>query len=448
MSIEELYKRLQNVEGTKLVELAPTDKELYKFPENHAILLVHNEPRIKDRLAWKKEVLKALRECGWQLEDPLEDTGEYLYMVVEKTPRKLTEAVADDLKKVFDKVMSDNYYKKDKDGTYHIEIYLDRNDKLSDEAIRDICQAEDPLEYFYEVVENSYRDSDDYYYIDLKKNFVEEAKKSNISEEDAEDWFAYNFYDYTTFDLPYKELLGQEVKSILVVDSGDSNYDFSLNPAYHNEWGKDELDDKASIVWLVKQQGHTKEELEKALEEEHSDDKFINSVVEECINNAGSMSAVCFLGRVTLEDLIANDIDKVTVKPSVMCGLIDLWSGSGSSLGIELGKDVVVPKDKIWYFGVDADDSSKGTYSADSIYGLSGGAYKPYVFTVSGKKLECVHEKKKSPLDESIENINKGLDYLNSQEMKNKIYKADLNESVSEIKQALSELFNKYFKKK
>lgn len=226
---------------------------------------------------------------------------------------------------------------------------------------------------------HAYVDAESEYRYDIEDGFKTWVKGTNseINIDELEDWLSNNLYDYVDIHPDYNHFEEQGIKTILLLDTGDANYDFTLNPSYANNYKIE--DDKASIVWLVEQQGHSKDELIKALEDEKSDNKFMQSVMEECYNTSSSMNALVFLGKLTLGQLL--DVDNnssVVVNKSAMCGLVDTWAGGGSLLGIELEKDVVVPSNIVYYFGA---DGSNGGYSIDSIYGLVGSVWKD-VFTI------------------------------------------------------------------
>ena len=445
--LEKLKRDLETVNGVTKVETDRLTDDTYTDPDKHAILLVWYDVSnyIKQGRVFRNSVLQKLVDNGWALEDPLEDTGDYFYLVLKKKENALKEDIAnDDYEALFDEFMDkDTYYRKNNSGIWDIELYANYDDKLSDDDILDILKSEYPLDAFQDLLFGYYDDASYEELNLLKSDFVEYLDKNykEVDKDAAGEWLTDNWFEVVDIHADYDHFKKQTVNCSLVLDTGDSNYDFALNPAYHNKYGAEGLDDKASIVWLVKQQGYTKEDLVKALENEGSDNKFLNSVVDECINNAGGMTAVCFLGNVELGDLIDGEVESVTVKSSdSYVGLVDLWDGSGSSLDIKLEKDVVVPKDIIWYFGPDIDTAQ--TYSVDNIYGLSSGAYRSK-FVVDTKKNEEVKQLRKTRLEESIEKVKRGLLYLNRNTKDNK----DLEESVKEINNAFSEVVEKYFKK-
>lgn len=298
-----------------------------------------------------------------------------------------------DFEKLFDEYMEkDTYYRKD-GGYWDVEMYADYRDELSDKDILKILDSSDPRQTFEEMLWDAYSSVDWEYRKDIESGFKSYLEKNDVEydEDDLDSWLEDNFYELVAIYPDYGHFEKQEVKVLLMVDGGDANYDYSLNPNYYTNYGRDELSDEAGIVWLVEQQGHTKEELVKALDEEQSDNAFMNSVVEECFNTTSSLNAVTFFGRCQLGDLLNYaDSDSILVKKEAMCGLVDTWYGGGSILEIKLEKDVIVPSRNVGYFGP---DGGKG-YSVDSIYGLSGSAWLSDAFVIQPiqqQTTECVH---------------------------------------------------------
>ena len=309
-----------------------------------------------------------------------------------------------DYDKLFDAYMEkDTYYRK-KGGYWDVEMYADYRDEIGDKEILKILDSSDRRQAFDELLWDAYSDAEWEYRKDIESGFKSYLSNNvdEYDEDDVDNWLEDNFYDLVSIYPDYAHFEKQEVKVVLMLDGGDSNYDYSLNPNYYTNYGRDELSDEAGIVWLVKQQGHTKEELVIALDEEQSSNAFMNSVVEECFNTTSSLNAVTFFGRCELGDLLDYaDSDNILVRKNAMCGLVDTWYGGGSILEIQLEKDVLIPAKNVGYFGP---DGGKG-YSVDSIYGLSGSAWKEDVFVIQPiqkkeEKIECIHE-----VNESNESI-------------------------------------------
>lgn len=146
------------------------------------------------------------------------------------------------------------------------------------------------------------------------------------------------------------------------MDTGDANYDFTLNSFYEGK-----INDLASTVWLSKQQGYSKTQLNKAYNEgDYSKNSFLESLVAEYVNECTGINALTFLVKMPLGQAIAiletkKELEKTMTKDEkycpkkikdrkylvldkdVNCGLIDFWNGSGSLLELKLEKDVKLP---------------------------------------------------------------------------------------------------------
>lgn len=198
-------------------------------------------------------------------------------------------------------------------------------------------------------------------------------------------------------EYPRDHFLDQEFCVTILMDTGDGNYDFTLNSRFPAPNGSGYCDDgaipdKASIVWLAKTQGYTKGQLREALNKGDMRDPkgFLESMRVEMANLSSHMSAVTFLVKMTLRQLINLNVlikaqDRngknydATKNPycgylnlgkKTTTGLFDRWSGAGSVLEIELEKDVKVPIKYIFRALPDgAGDTPYG--SIHSIYGVN-----------------------------------------------------------------------------
>jgi hypothetical protein len=156
-------------------------------------------------------------------------------------------------------------------------------------------------------------------------------------------------------------------------------------PHYNGTYGET-IDENASILWLAKQQGYKKSDLNKALRnEEYKDSKLLKSIRTEIVNCSSHMNVLTFCVEMTLEEAINlnNRIkeeeplnksynpkerkgkDCITISKDTTCGLYDPWSGAGSVLEIELEKDVVLP---LKYIDSALPDGCRGSYSINEVY--------------------------------------------------------------------------------
>src|SRR5574344_2117409 len=101
----------------------------------------------------------------------------------------------------------------------------------------------------------------------------------------------------------------QEVNVDIRIDTGDANYDFTLNAIYPHYNGRegDEIDDRASLVWLAKTQGYSKKKLQHAFntfEDSLERHGFLETVYDEVLNCSTPMPALIFPVKMSLGKLI------------------------------------------------------------------------------------------------------------------------------------------------
>ena len=275
------------------------------------------------------------------------------------------------------RILEDLYYKPQEDGTFSIEIYVDYTDKLSDGQIQEIVQSDNPMDTFYDVLFPYANDmifnEEQYLYSQLMEHWNSDIFGDYDLYEDfiEHEWAVNNIY----FNFPYDHFLDTEINVNLMIDTGDGDYDYTLNNflsynAHEEEYR--EIEEESSILWLVKQQGYTKQDLINAIEND-IDNKFLDSVIQELCNVTTHMNALSFFVRMPLSDFIEfkEEESSITVKRDTHAGLIDVWSGAGSTLDIQLEKDLVIPKN-VLHAHV---DGSQG-YGLSEIYGLGWDFWK------------------------------------------------------------------------
>lgn len=281
----------------------------------------------------------------------------------------------------------------EKSGCYFDEAYVDYDDKLSDKDIGRILEKKDPeseLEcLLYDYYSEAEREASD----ELIKEFqkTEEGQKydyDEICDELVGIWY---------FKIPYEYYKRQEVCIDVLVDTGDMNYDYTLNAVYPHYSGckDDKIDDKASLVWLAKTQGYTKEQLQNQLtngEDKHDVKGFLESVYQEIINCSTSCPTLVFPIKMTLEQAMKickiinkrdeggykynleerKDCGSIIIDKTVECALYDYDAGGGGCWGIELEKDVELPV-KFIYMAI---PDGVLPYSMGSCYGVASECWK------------------------------------------------------------------------
>lgn len=265
-------------------------------------------------------------------------------------------------------ILDSNYFEKDEAGCYFQEITADYREQLEYSQILEIVNSDEPKGAFYDLFNDIEWDIYEYEY--LFKLLLDEISRDYIeNEDDIRDWI----YNFVYFKSPYSHFENQKVFVNITVDSGDANYDYTLNNFLNyyapNDIGKDDIEDKSSILWLVKQQGYTKDDLMNVINFDYDrSDKFLDSLNEELLNSTSSINALVFSVQMTLGELL-DYLEKpsdITLDSSTSCGLVNFWNGSGSLLNISLKSKVKIPRDmaKVYL------DGQQG-YGISQIYGMS-----------------------------------------------------------------------------
>lgn len=285
---------------------------------------------------------------------------------------------------VMDYLEENHAWEKKDDGFYHFEIYVDYRDEIDDSTAQEILETDHPRDALVERLWDLYQEQE----WDIIDNLVDDFKEKvdpklledaniiedgNLDDGDIRD----EIMDLIYVDYPVDWAEDQEFCFNIIVSNGDDNYDFWLNEHIVDEDGKvDENAEKAGLVWLAKQQGHTLEELIESLKDEEyvNPNKFISSLAAEIFNGYGC-EALTFCVKMTLgqaivlkEKMKSNPNGSVILNKNVTCGLFDPWQGGGSVLDIACEKDVEIPFENIWKFYIDKRRSSR----YDSIHNVYG----------------------------------------------------------------------------
>ena len=253
---------------------------------------------------------------------------------------------------------------------FRYDIHADYSDALSENQKKIISQSDDKRATFYdsfsEVASDAIQSAEQNEILNIIEHHWDEETYGPYDEHEDE------VEDYTReiidIDFPYDHFLNEEVLVNIMVNTGDGNQDFVLNNlASYNTMDEEEIDEESSMLWLTREQGYTKAQLEKTIEDGESDNAFLSSVLNECQNVTTHMNALTFFVRMTLRDFItlADSEDDLILSKDTACGLYDPWQGAGSVLGINLERDVVLPA----RYREPHIDGARG-YGIDSIYGM------------------------------------------------------------------------------
>lgn len=265
-------------------------------------------------------------------------------LLVDNEEKVFTGAeVIGEIKRIIGK---DMFMKQDEYGYYNKEIYVDYQDSLHDGNIKEIAKAENKMEAFYSTLDSYVTEcvmyEEDEFMTTMRGGWDEDTFGEFYEYEDfVRDWM----YDNVYFNFPYEHYLDDEVQVNLVIDTGDGNYDYTLNNFLsYNAQEEDykEIEKESSILWLVKQQGYTEQDLIQAIEE-GTNSKFLKSVVQELENCTSHMNALTFFVSMTLKQFIElESAEKISLDINAHVGLMDYWMGAGSVLEIELENPVVL----------------------------------------------------------------------------------------------------------
>ena len=288
------------------------------------------------------------------------------------------------------KVLNSETFFNKETNTYEDEIYMDyrdweylRSHLISTLKETDNCKTINELrdtisDDFFEMFNNTANEMRDYIQdiiFDKVTERLEEIFGESLDINDYQDEVYFMISDFLEKenyqiiypdDFYYNEI---ELGFNVVLDTGDGNYDFTLNSIDDLDESP-VLDEKSSLLWLIKQQGYQLSDIKDYAPE----NKFLSSVENELLNVYRGMNTVTFFVKMNLnqylsiqEKLNGKDDFNLVIPKNTVCGLIDYWNGSGSLLEIDLEKDVIIPKQYIWKLST---DNNIDRYGASEIYGF------------------------------------------------------------------------------
>ena len=257
---------------------------------------------------------------------------------------------------------------KDDQGLFYTEIYADYRDDIPENWLKKLSEAENPRDTFHDCVMDAYEscEHDDSYEM-LQQICRNEMIAEAINQgETSEDEIREYLWDHHYVQLPYDHFLKQDIAVDILLDTGDANYDFTLNQPFASWDGQSDktIDECSALLWLSRQQGYSKRQLTNALKHgEFQESKFLKSVHWEVCNTSSGINALTFLVQITLENYLKllDAIKKeaklnasyypkerkgrgyIIIDKKTTCGLYDSWNGSGSMLEIDLEKDIRLP---------------------------------------------------------------------------------------------------------
>ena len=306
------------------------------------------------------------------------------------------------MKEIAAETLGNMWLKDNGEGMFGCEIYADYRDEMSQNAAVNIMTSECPMEDLWEKLSDMYFDEECDTREKMKEKIAEAIENSGeFSDEEileAKECLDDVVYGLVAFEYPAKKFLNQKFRVNITVDTGDGNYDYTLNSVFPCWYGRkgDTINDKASIVWLSKTQGYRKRQMQQELEKGDVGKPcgFLESLRQELTNLPSHMATLTFLVEMSLEELIElnkgirlqernghfYDVAKrpycgyITLDKRTETGLYDLWNGGGSVFEIQLEKDVRLP---IKFIRSALPDGEDGNYSVESVYGMCCSVWRP-----------------------------------------------------------------------
>ena len=279
----------------------------------------------------------------------------------------------------------------DNDGYQFFMEATSYDDKLDNRDIAKIVEADDPEEEFYYMLDTAWSDAVEDEYYSLFSDIEQDLRRAGVDAEGLRDKVEEYVREHLTINAPYAHYRKQMVNVNILMDTGDANYDYSIN-------AKIPFVKETGLAWLASTQGYSLEQLNDAMErgEDGVQSAFLRSVWTEYTECPSSTPTVCFLVRMTLGNLMdlnrlikAQDRNGIcydaTKKPDcgtfhigkeTMTGLFDFMTGGGSVLEIELEKDVDIPIKFVRSATPDVNDCQGIKWSIGDVYGMCGSAWK------------------------------------------------------------------------
>lgn len=273
---------------------------------------------------------------------------------------------------------------------FYMDAFAQYDDALDYSSIAEIVESEDPEVTFLTMLDEMWTCAVEAEYDDMIKEVEKDLQKDGFDTDELHEEIEDQVRNQLTVRAPYGHYLKQTFKVNIVMDTGDANYEYTLNAQYpgtaynavrppqEGEDGYEPYDkenyisEKAGIAWLASTQGYSRTQLHEALMDDNllTSEKlrggrltFLESMRLEMANCPSSMPAVCFLVEMTLEDLLhlnrlirmqdrngvfydatkKPDCGTFRIEKDTVTGLFDCWSGGGSFFEISLEKDIDIP---------------------------------------------------------------------------------------------------------
>lgn len=273
-----------------------------------------------------------------------------------------------------------------------LEFYVDYRDEVSSSTMEQIFANAKKykinlMEVLLDWCENErwFDESpvDFYYHLD---NFRHENPEYDeiLDDEILKNELMDAFYDHFYFDYNIEQLLKNSHPEDLTLYFGGSYWDdcYNENSIFQkiDQYETDEITDEflnncenTRIGWLIKTQGYQVKDLYD--QEKRAKSKFLQSIFEELYEYRNGLECMQLIAIPDSTDWEAiyqlyNDKKDVVIKAGTYFGLFNSSYGSGSGLGIEIEKDILIDEQSKLYKVEVARKNRSYDYSPDPVYGL------------------------------------------------------------------------------
>lgn len=270
------------------------------------------------------------------------------------------------------------------DATYTMEAYCAQGDRLDEKTVGELVESEEPLTELFNLfnrLDDIYMDSIHEEYTQLIADLEKDLEKEHgVNTVDCHDTISDYVHDKVSITAPYEHYLAEKYRVNIIMDTGDANYDYSIN-------AEPPFVEKSGMAWLASTQGYDLETLNREMEKEDEalvSGAFLRSAYVEVNECPSSTPAVCFLVKMPLSMLLAL-CDQINhkaengtfhVSKETYVGLYDFMSGGGSLLEIELEKDIDIPIRFIRSATPDVNDCMGVRWCVGEAYGMCESAWK------------------------------------------------------------------------
>lgn len=319
---------------------------------------------------------------------------------------------------------AEDLYYLERDGAGNCQINLDASYNDTNEFLLPILYGARECEYPLDAVNDKIMESWEDAVYTTESEII--SKALGRDDDAACDFLRETCPIYAPYDFYYK----QDMKvNVMLGVPGEMDEDFT---AIHNQYialsAPDELSEPAKaglkensmLTYLLKQQGHTTQQLAETMKDydvffngedsricydgdakdgkfssvrqainhfNQTHNPFLTSICQELENQGYSMGALTVLCRLNMEqycDMLKKG-NEITFPKDAMLGIFNPWNGSGSVLEIELEKPFTVSSDLIYDTQIEGAKPDFG-YTLNNAYGLIESVWKPAQKIESGKK--------------------------------------------------------------